>query len=161
MGKNTLKRSIIVGIIMLFLSTACLPVLASEEKPDLIIEDIVIGPGDSAYEQELSCRVKNIGNTSTPSDKFIDITVTVRWKTFGLLPLIPVRKFTGSIGGSSLASGDTIDIGFAGTDRLPLFWFYQFSCIVNPESTIDELNYSNNVHSETILFFMRLAWFSF
>lgn len=136
MGKNPLKRSLIVGIVFLFLSTACLPVLANEEKPDLIIEDIVIGPGDTPYEQELSCRVKNIGNASTPSDKFIDITVTVRWKTFGLLPLIPIREFTGSIGGSSLAPGETIDIGFAGTDRLPMFGFYQFSCTVNPEPAL-------------------------
>jgi hypothetical protein len=30
MGKNILKRSLIVGIIMLFLSTACLPVLADD-----------------------------------------------------------------------------------------------------------------------------------
>jgi O-antigen/teichoic acid export membrane protein len=37
MGKYPLKRSLIVGIIFLFLSTTCIPVLASEGKPDLIV----------------------------------------------------------------------------------------------------------------------------
>ena len=157
-----MKKTLIIGGIITLLVLSIIPVVnAGEEKPDLIIEDIVIGPGDTPYEQELSCRVKNIGNASTPFDKFIDITITVRWKTLGLLPLIPVREFTGSIGGSSLVPGETIDIGFAGTDRLPMFGFYQFSCTVNPEPIIDELNYSNNVYSETLLLFMRLAWFSY
>ena len=161
MGKNTLKRSIIIGIIFLFLSTMGLPVLASEEKPDLIIEDLLILPGHQPGEEEFRCRVKNVGDASTPSDKFIDITVTLRWKTFGLLPLIPVRKFTASAA-NSLAPGETNNIPFAYSDSMPIFGFYEFYCTVNPNATIDESNYQNNLKTETVLFILRLSlnsWF--
>src|SRR4030042_6053111 len=98
-----MRKTLIIGGIIILMVLSSIPLVsANEGKPDLIIEDIVIGPGDTPYEQEFSCMVKNVGDASAPSDKFIDITVTVLWKTFGLLPLIPIREFTGSIGGSSL-----------------------------------------------------------
>jgi len=158
MGKNTLKRSLIVGIIVLFLSTACLHVVTGEEKPDLIIEDLLILPGHHPYEEEFRCRVKNVGDASTLSDKDLDISVTVRWKTFGLLPLIPVREFIGGTGGSSLAPGEIKDIPFATTYRMPLFGFYTFYCTVDPEHKIDESNNQNNVYTETVLFILQAAF---
>jgi len=55
MGKP-LKMSLIISIVVLFLSTACLPVLASEGKPDLITVDdneeiitFISGSSDGAY----------------------------------------------------------------------------------------------------------------
>lgn len=130
--------------------------------PDLIIEDLLILPGSHPFQEEFSCLVKNVGDASTPSNKDLDITVTVRWKTFGLLPLIPVRKFIGGTGGFSLAPGETVDIPFATTNRMPVFGFYKFYCTVNPEHIIDESNYQNNVKTETVLFILGLtlnSWF--
>jgi hypothetical protein len=160
MGKNTLKRSLIVGIVFLFLSTACLPVLANEEKPDLIIEDLLILPGSHPREENFICLVKNVGNISTPSNKALDITVTVRWKTLGILPLFPIQKFTAGVTGS-LAPGETVNIAFATTYRMPYFGFYSFYCRVNPEYIIDESTIRNNVYSETVLFLFHASIFSY
>jgi hypothetical protein len=161
MGKNPLKRSLIVGITFLFLSTTCLPVLASEGKPDLIIEDLLIFPGHYPFEEEFRCQVKNIGNVSTPYDKDLDISITVRWKTFGLLPIIPVREFIGGTGGISLAPGETIKIPFATTYSMPVFGFYTFYCKVNPDYIIDESNIRNNLYTETVLFLFQVSIFSY
>jgi len=162
MENPRIKKGLGVIILLLFLSTTCLPIVnASEGKPDLIIEDLLILPGHQPGEEEFRCQVKNVGDASTPSDKFIDITVTVRWKTFGLLPLIPVRKFTASAA-NSLAPGETNNIPFAYSDSMPIFGFYEFYCTVNPKATIDESNYQNNLKTETVLFILRLSlnsWF--
>src|SRR4030042_3890926 len=90
------KKPLIVCAVVLLVLGSSIPVLANEEKPDLIVEDLLIFPGHFPDEEEFRVRVKNIGNASTPTDKFIDITIIVRWKIFSVLPLIPVRKFTGS-----------------------------------------------------------------
>jgi len=117
MGKNPLKRSLIVGIILLFLSTVCLPVLASEGKPDLIIEDMVIYSAHNPLEENFNCLVKNIGNTSTPYYKSIDIAVTLRWKILNILPFIKIRGFTGGSTSSGLEPGESNAITFAGKSR--------------------------------------------
>jgi len=133
------------------------------EMPDLIIEDLLILPGSHPFEESFECQVKNIGDTLTPPDKFIYISVTVRWKIFGLFPLIPIREFRGGTIGSGLAPGEIVKITFAGTaNHMPLFGFYSFYCMVNPEHIIDESNNQNNVYTETVLFILGLtlnSWF--
>jgi len=61
-GKNPLKRSLIVGIVFLFLSTTCIPVFASEGKPEITrldtvleIEDVRAGIG------KITAEIKNVG----------------------------------------------------------------------------------------------------
>jgi hypothetical protein len=157
-----IKKGLGVIILLLFLSTTCLPIVnASEGKPDLMIEDLLILPGHQPGEEEFRCRVKNIGDASTPSGKFIDITVIVRWKILDILPLIPVRKFIASAA-NSLAPNETANIPFAYSDSMPIFGFYEFYCTVNPKATIDESNYQNNFKTDTVLFILRLtlnSWF--
>jgi hypothetical protein len=155
------KYIILILVLLLFLSTTCIPVSASQGMPDLIIEDLLIFPGHTPDEEEFRCQVKNIGNASTPYDKDLDISVTIRWKTFGLLPLIQVRKFTGGTGGFSLEPGETIKLPFATSYRMPLFGFYTFFCKVNPEYIIDESNIRNNLYTETVLFIFRISIFSY
>jgi hypothetical protein len=155
---TTLKRSLIVGIIIMFLSTTCLPVLASEELPDLIIEDLVISPGHQPGDEEYWLKLKNIGNASTPSNKGIDITVTVRWKIFGILPSIIVRQYETSFwrdGG--LAPGDTAGITFTSNYLMPFFGFYWIYCKINPYGRISESNTRNNAYTETVLIILKMS----
>jgi hypothetical protein len=153
-----MKKPLIVvslcAVVLLVLGSSN-TVIANEEMPDLIIEDLLIFPGHTPDEEEFRCQVKNIGNASTPYDKDLDISVTIRWKTFGLLPLIQVRKFTGGTGGFSLEPGETIKLPFATSSRMPFFGFYTFYCVVNPEHIIEESNYQNNVYTETVLLILQ------
>ncbi len=155
MDKKPLIVISICAVVLLVMGSSN-TVVANEEMPDLIIEDLLILPGSHPHQEEFSCLVKNVGDASTSSNKNLDITVTMRWKTFGLLPLIPIRKFTGGIIGS-LAPNETIDISFATTNRMPLFGFYTFYCVVNPEHIIEESNYQNNVYTETVLLLLGLS----
>lgn len=149
MGKNTLKRSIIVGIVFLFLSTTCLAVLASEEKPDLIIVDIVTKPVYPEEDKYL-CRVKNVGNGTVTADEFIDVHITVKRLFLGIFPFRTVRSYqVGGNYGNGLSPGETIDILFAYESDLPVYGIYRYDCVVNPDHSIDESNYGNNVFSKT------------
>ncbi|MBE3137811.1 MAG: hypothetical protein IMZ43_10550 [Thermoplasmata archaeon] len=147
MGKNTLKRSLIVGIVFLFLSTTCIPVLASEGKPDLIIEDIVTEPV-LPEEDKYLCRVKNIG-TETVMET-IDVDVTVKRLFLGIFPIRTVRFYhVGGNYGNGLYPGETIDILIAYESYLPVYGIYRYNCVVNPDHHIDESEYGNNVFSKT------------
>jgi hypothetical protein len=154
MDKKPLIVVSLCAVVLLVLGSSN-TVLANEEKPDLIIEDLLIFPGHTPDEEEFRCQVKNIGSASTPYDKDLDISVTIRWKIIGLLPLIQVRKFTAGTGGFSLEPGVTIKIPFATTYRMPLFGFYTFYCRVNPEYIIDESNIRNNLYTETVLLILQ------
>jgi len=148
MGKNTLKRSIIVGIVFLFLSTTCLPVLASEGKPDLVIEDIFLWPSAYPYEYHFECSIKNIGN-STNEWNNLEINVKIKWMFLGSIPLLSIASYTEShyiLG--VIKSGGMINLSFASCDILPKFGSYRFSLTVNPHETIDESDYDNNKYSE-------------
>jgi hypothetical protein len=146
MGK-TLKRSLIVGIVMLFLSTVCLPVLASEGKPDFVIEDIFLWPSDFPMEYHFEYRVKNIGDA--PIYNFQLITnIQIRWLVLGIIPLFSIYLTTqdGLVG--RLLPNETINIPFISCDALPKFGSYRFSLIVNPNNIIEENDYDNNKYSE-------------
>jgi len=80
-GKIMDKRLLIVVslcVVVLLVLGSSNTVVANEEMPDLIIEDLVISPGHQPGDEEYWLKLKNIGNASTPSNKGIDITVTVR-----------------------------------------------------------------------------------
>lgn len=146
--EKPMGKTLIVGIVMLFLSTACLPVLASEGKPDLIIEQITIQPGSMIFTQECYCTIKNIGN-ATSSDE-IEIQLIVKRKPLGIFPLpTPVFSDTAEhyIDGG-LKPGDSIGLFLTNCDVLPIFGFFQFKCTVNPGKTIEESNYDNNDFSQ-------------
>lgn len=157
-SKDMKKEILMIGIIILFLSTTCLPVLASEALPDLIIEDMVIGPTHNPFDEGFNCQVKNIGDVSTSPDKDLDISVSVRWKIFGLFPLIKIRQFDAGPIGLSLAPGETDLLPFATTSSMPLFGYYAFYCTVNPHLIIEESNYQNNRYTETVFFLLRKSF---
>ena len=122
----------------------------SAGKPDLIIEKIVIKPGNIPYTHDLYCQVKNTGDAN--ANGFIDIKSNVYRYFFGVIPMIFGRTFTGSAARvSGLKPGDTMDIPFAHySEYLPTFGFFKFFCEVNPHITIDESAYNNNYYSEKL-----------
>jgi len=149
MGKNILKRGFIIGVVCMFLSTICLPVLANEEKPDLIIEDIITKP-DNPIEDIYYCRVKNVGNGTVTADEFIDVHITVKRLFLGIFPFRTVRSYqVGGQGSNGLPPGGTRDILFSYESDLPVYGIYRYTCLVNPHLSIDESNYGNNVFSKT------------
>ena len=148
MGKNPLKRSLIVGIIMLFVSTACLPVLANEEKPDLVIENIFRWPNDTPFEYEFKCTIKNIGDDPIWQGDYW-INVRVYWMLFGHIPLIRIKSHTvkAHIGGL-IFGNKTCNLTVQSCETLPKFGTYRIFLEINPTLIIDESNYDNNKYSE-------------
>jgi len=144
---NLIKKGLVIGIICLLILVS-VPTVVSEGKPDLVIEDMVIKPGNFPNEQEFFCRVKNIGDVIAEKTIFVSVDIRMCF-LFGMLPVYLIGTFDG--GGNfvpGLFPGDTIDIVFAYSYDLPRFGFYLFSCEVNPQLTIDEGKYSNNFYSE-------------
>jgi len=123
-------------------------------KPDLIIEKIVIEPGDIPFTQDLYCRVKNIGDAIAYKTIWIKSDI-YRCILLGKIPINFIGTETG--GGnfvSGLRPGETINIPFAHSEDLPKFGFFKFSCEVNPDKTIDESIISNNFYSENLFVFL-------
>ena len=146
-----MKKRILIGsiIAVVILIIASFPTVGSSEgKPDLVIEDMVIKPGNFPNEQEFFCRVKNIGDVIAEKTIFVSVDIRMCF-LLGMLPIYLIGTFDG--GGNfvpGLYPGETIDIVFAYSYDLPRFGFYLFSCKVNPQQTIDEGKFSNNYHSE-------------
>jgi hypothetical protein len=152
MGKNPLKRSLIIGIVFLFLSTTCIPVLASEGKPDLIVSGIYYGTiGDVQDVHVVGGMIKNIGDANAIGN--IDVSYTIR----RLPSLISVRS--GTIHGyGGIVPGTEIDFTIGDTHGLPKFGFFRVTCEVNPGRTINESNYDNNKGSQNFLVLFGV-WF--
>jgi len=149
MENPRIKKGLGVTVVLLFLSTICLPIVnASEEKPDFVIEDIFLWPSNTPDEYHFECSVKNIGN-STNEWNNLEINVKIKWMFLGSIPLLSIASYTEShfIQGV-IKSGETINLSFASCDRLPIFGSYRFYLTVNPNKTIDESDYDNNKCSE-------------
>lgn len=148
MRKNILKRSIIISIALLFLFTTFIPfVNASEDKPDLVINDIFLWPSDFPNEYEFKYSLKNIGDT--PIYKFeFEAYIKIQWMLFGKIPIFTIASHLQSGYLGRLLSDETVNISFASCERLPKFGVYRFSLIVNPNLKIEESNYDNNKYAE-------------
>jgi len=144
---HMIRKCLAIGIILLFLATTCIPVLASEGKPDFIIDDIFLWPSDIPNKYHFEYRLKNIGDAPIYNFRHT-ATIQIRWMIFGKIPLITVysNNIDGGIG--ALLPGDSINIGFVSCDTLPKFGSYRFSLTVNPNKIIDESDYDNNKYSE-------------
>jgi hypothetical protein len=135
MGK-TLKRSLIVGIIFLFLSTTCIPVLASGGKPDLSIERFDFVPvGDSQTITYATVKVKNIGDVGIGT---YQVSYSVR--RLVLLKTVTSDSYTDING---LDPGQSTSDNLIDTRELPKFGLFRFKC--NIISDYDESNYDNNL----------------
>ena len=139
MGKNILKRSLLVGIVFLFLSTACLPVLASEGKPDLVVTRIRPDFHDAPVTTGIACEVRNIGDA--PAVGSIDVRLIVRKGIFGF---IPVYNKMSSETTDGLNPGDKMIITFSYIPNS--IGFYKFKTDINVDNKIDESNSFNNIH---------------
>jgi hypothetical protein len=153
MGKNPLKRSLIVGIIFLFLSTTCMPVLASEELPDLIIELIGFAPtGDGQLDDIAFATIRNIGSVKAIGS--IEVKFTFIRMLFGIIPIKIAQTDTHSITvGGGLQPQDFAIVDLIYEDELPKFGIFELRCSVNPGRTIEESNYDNNELSQKFIAF--------
>lgn len=129
----------------------------NEEKPDLIIEDIIkeelghtIPPVYGLY-----CRVRNIDNSVVAGP--IVLNVRVNLLLFGCVPLFFGRSFYGeSPIGEVLPANGFIDIRFYSGRVFPsllghwIIGVYLVSAKVDPDNTIDESDDTNNYYSEII-----------
>jgi hypothetical protein len=141
------RKGLVVGVILVFLSTACLPVLAKEGKPDLVPTNIYaeIYNEFSHPVYSLIVAVENHGNASVNGS--IQFRISAQRLLFGILPL-RTRTFESSYtpdfdfypGSLCLLSVHYKPILLFG---IP-FCFYKLNCTINPNKTIDEWNYSNN-----------------
>jgi hypothetical protein len=177
MIKNNLNKSIIVGIVFLFLSFVILPVIAQEKPvyeakpvndglPDWTIDDIYIGmsghdPGPDY--QTLFCQFRNSGDAPVPE---IYYRVVVKHMRFGIIPIstITTQSYNGYFV-PPLPPGKTFTGGLP-TDNhgYPLFGFVRFEVTVNPDHTMAESNYGNNRYNETFFeinpIFFPITWYS-
>jgi hypothetical protein len=139
MGKYPLKRSLIVGIIFLFLSTTYIPVLASEGKPDLIVASMSFSPyGDSETEIVAAATIKNIGDTKATGTLYLEYTFSRL--IFGTITNTDIVCMFGG-----LEPGEEAYWPLIYESELPKFGFFEFKCTVNPGGgAIEESNYDNN-----------------
>ena len=143
MGKNTLKRSLIVGIVFLFLSTACQSILASEGKPDFVIAEISPYCHDIPVATDVACWVVDIGNATAYGS--ITIHASITWMFLGRFPIVQIRWFNYSEEyDHGFPTGVRIPFQFAPISKIPKFGSYRFDCTVNPNQTLEESNYTNN-----------------
>ena len=148
MENPRIKKGLGVTVVLLFLSTTCLPIVnASEGKPDFVIEDIFLWPSNFPDEYHFEYRLKNIGDA--PIYNFRQITtIQIRWLVLGSIPLFTIYSKKIDVGIGALLPGDIVNIGFVSCDSLPKFGSYRFYLTVNPNEIIDESNYDNNKYSE-------------
>ena len=164
MGKNTLKRSIIVGIVMLFLSITCLPVLANEGKPDLTIEEIYVyvSPGGGRglpWEREyIRCNFSNIGEGDVTEEDIIQFQIVVEKLLFNKIPIREIMNICthGYAVHNGLEPGRTYYETLTSHYILAFPGYMKFKCRINPNSLIEEANYDNNYCEKT--FFAFIGW---
>ena len=144
------KKCLAVGIILLFLSTTCIPVLASDGKPDLIIEGLGTRPANTPPHNWVYCVVKNIG-TGTAND-FIDVKVEIKRVLFGVFLINKTLRSYFANGWSSggLPPNNATGIEFTMDYHLPSWGFYRIYCWVNPDKRIEEENYDNNFYVQDV-----------
>ncbi|MBE3136289.1 MAG: hypothetical protein IMZ43_02700 [Thermoplasmata archaeon] len=188
MVKTPLKKSLVCGTVVLFISMGFIPMTGglsnkkqafivdrvadssmpnSEGLPDLIIEDIFIdlyynGPG-LPY-PALFCRIRNIGDAPV---SYIRYNVVVKQILLNIIPTrtITSENFTTSTHPGMPPGGTYIGVLPGGTDIFPLFGFFRFHVTMNPDRAVNESNYDNNYYAETFFewhppIFGYVRWYS-
>ncbi|HVQ00640.1 MAG TPA: CARDB domain-containing protein [Candidatus Thermoplasmatota archaeon] len=155
MGKNILKRSLIVGIVLLIFSMVCFPVLAQEGKPDLIATNIFQSTyyDDFRIYHSVTVEVQNIGNATANGSK-LQFHVAIQRLLLGIFPLKSIFIEKSSPIQFDMPPGFQFDFPIDYTPTLfgiP-FGFYKLNCTVNPNKTIEESNYTNNFIEKRFFF---------
>jgi hypothetical protein len=145
-----MKKCLAIGIILLFLLTVCLPVLASEGKPDLIITGLGTTPTNTPPHNWVYCVVKNIGSGTAYDD--IEVKVGIKRVLFGMFLINKTLRsfFASGWSSSGLPPNNTTSSKFAMDDQLPSWGFFRIYCQVNPDKRIDEENYDNNFYVQDV-----------
>ncbi|MBE3141332.1 MAG: hypothetical protein IMZ53_12230 [Thermoplasmata archaeon] len=156
MGKNILKRGFIIGVVCMFLSTTCLPIVnASDGKPDLIIEGLGTIQADDFIHNKVYCVVKNIGSEN--ANNFIDVKVHIKRVIFGVFLINKTLDsfFANRWDSGGLPPNSTTGVNFTKDYQLPQGWFriYRIYCQVNPDKRIEETDYNNNFYTQDVLVF--------
>ncbi len=150
------RKILVIGINCLLILVTIPSCSGIEEKPDLIIEKIIMW--DISYHIPPSynfyCRVKNIGDVTV--EKMIFISVNVYRLVFGIFPIPCVFFRYIGLGNydKGLKPGKSIDIKFAdGMFYVPpvptlISTYYLVIANVNPFRIIDESDFNNNYFTE-------------
>jgi len=135
----------------LFLSTTCIPVLASDGKPDLIIEGLGTTPTNTPPHNWVYCVVRNIGSGTAYDD--IEVKVEIKRVIFGMFLINKTLRsfFASGWSSSGLPPNNTTGLEFAIDYELPSWGFYRIYCWVNPDKRIEEENYDNNFYVQDVL----------
>jgi len=140
MDKKPLIVVSICAVVLLVLGSS-VSVLASEGKPDLIIDGIgsVKEPEINVY--SIVVNIKNIGNETATGTFYVHYEVR-RLLFFGRITISGNR--TSPI--YELKPGDVYQYNFGPQSHyLPFLGFFiELNCTVNPEKIIEESNYNNN-----------------
>ncbi|MBE3137474.1 MAG: hypothetical protein IMZ43_08835 [Thermoplasmata archaeon] len=152
MENPRIKKGLGVTVVLLFLSTTCLPIVnASEGKPDLIIIGLGTIQADDFIHNEVYCVVKNIGNGST---NYLDLKVHIKRVLFGVFLINKTLRsfYMNSWSSDSLLPNETTGARFAMDYQLPQGWFrtYRIYCWVNPDKRIEETDYNNNFYTQDV-----------
>ena len=148
MENPRIKKGLGVIILLLFLSTTCLPIVnADEGKPDFIIDDIFLWPSNQPYEYHFEYSLTNIGDSPIYSFE-LEVFIKIQWLLLGRIPLFTIDSYTQTGNLGSLLLGETVNHTFFSCESLPKFGSYRFSLKVNPNLKIEESNYDNNKYSE-------------
>lgn len=139
MNRNNLKRSLIISIIFLLLSTSSLPMVnAREEKPDLKIIDLIGCLSSKGGSIGVSVTFTNVGKIPIPEGTltlcnlkvktlFLPLTICIKWSSTGE-SLYPDKN------------GDMIFPIYA-----PIFGIYRCYTEIDPFNLIEESNENNNI----------------
>jgi hypothetical protein len=147
MENPCIKKGLGVIVLVLFLSTTCLPIVnASEGKPDLIVLNMGFAPHDDHGPVVACATIKNIGDLKVVGYLYLKYTFTrLIYKT------ITNIDTTWMSGG--LKPGEEVYWSLIYESELPKFGFFEFKCTVNPDRIIEESNYDNNELSQKYLAF--------
>jgi len=137
MRKHPIIGGSICAVVLLIMGSSN-TVLASEGKPDLIVESINIVPaGDSGRQFQAIAEIKNIGN----ADAIGSVDLYYAFHRLILLMTVFSDSCSDSI---HLAPNESTIVTLTGMQNLPYFGFFIFFCQVNTNRWIEESNYKNN-----------------
>jgi len=126
MENPRIKKGLGVTIVLLFLLTTCIPVLASEGKPDLIVSFIGFVPyGDSGRKIVAAATIENIGDTKATGTLYLEYTFSRL--IFGTITNTDTVCMFGG-----LEPGEFTSFEMIYQYELPKFGFFEFKCTVNP-----------------------------
>jgi hypothetical protein len=150
MENPCIKKGLGVIVLILFLSTTCLPIVnASEGKPDLIVQQMGFARDEETPVFVSYAIIKNIGDLKVVEDLYLKYTFTrLIYKT------ITNIDTTWMWIGGGLEPGEEVHWDLISDYRLPKFGFFEFKCTVNPDKIIEESNYDNNDLSQKYIAFL-------